>query len=129
MNRFENAKKINNQLKPSQEYQEILISKIRENPQNSRKSFDQMKLKELSVSILKYGLLQPIVVIKEDNGYIARAGNRRLRASIMAGLTTVKCFLTDSKDGREKNLVENLIRHDLTDMETAFAIQELLEDE
>ncbi len=110
---------------------EIDIDTIEPNPYQPRKHFDKQKLQELSRSIVKHGLLQPIVVISRDDGYILIAGERRLRASKLANLTTIKAIIADIKLDeirlRELALIENIQRENLNSIELANSYKELIE--
>ncbi|MGB0990711.1 MAG: ParB N-terminal domain-containing protein, partial [Halarcobacter sp.] len=68
---------------------EIEVEKVKPNPNQPRKIFDQDKLKELSDSIVEHGLIQPVTVIEEDDGYILVAGERRLRAHKLANIEKI----------------------------------------
>jgi len=110
---------------------ELDINTIEPNPYQPRKHFDEGKLKELSDSIKKHGLLQPIVVIPVDDRYILVAGERRLRASKMAHLPTIKAIVADiSLDEirlRELALIENIQRENLNPIELAHSYKELID--
>ncbi len=110
--------------------QEIDIDEIYPNPYQPRKRFNQEALKELSESISRHGLLQPIVVIKKDEGYLLVAGERRLRAHKLAGLETIKCVIADVDIDevklRELALIENIQREDLNAIELAHSYDELI---
>lgn len=115
----------------SSEYiKEIEISKILPNPFQPRTHFDQDALKELSESISHHGLLQPIVVVEKDDDYMLIAGERRLRASKMAGFDTIKAIVADieSKNLRELALIENIQRENLNPIELANAYKELISE-
>ena len=107
---------------------EIPVGSIRPNPYQPRKIFDKEKLKELSESIKKHGIIQPLVVRKKGLNYELVAGERRLRAAKLAKLQTVPVLIRDydEKQMRELSLVENIQRHDLNPLEEAKAIQELM---
>ncbi len=109
---------------------EIEISKISTNPYQPRKIFDQERLKELSANIKQYGILQPIVVNKKGDEYILIAGERRLRASKMANLTTIKANILNISDKklREIALIENIQREDLNIIEVAYSYAGLIND-
>jgi ParB family chromosome partitioning protein len=109
---------------------EIDIDKIAPNPYQPRKTFDQESLIGLSESIKKHGLLQPIVVVKKGNGYMLIAGERRLRASKMAGAEYIKAVVTDfeSENLRELALIENIQREDLNPIELAHSYSKLIEE-
>lgn len=105
------------------------IDVIKPNPYQPRKTFDQQGLQELSESIEKYGLIQPIVVLQKEDSYVLIAGERRLRASKLAGFKTIKTILVDLEQGnlRELALIENIQRQDLNPVELANSYKELLE--
>lgn len=119
----------------------VEVDKIQPNPYQPRKEFDEAKLKDLSESIRMYGILQPLVVtrhetIKEDEGlkvtYELIAGERRLRASKMAGLTQVPVLIRSGEEqGRMKlelAIIENLQREDLNPIDRARAFAQLVEE-
>ena len=107
---------------------EVPVESIRPNPYQPRKTFDKEKLKELSESIKKHGIIQPLIVRKKGLNYELVAGERRLRAARLAKLQTVPVLVRDydEKQMRELSLVENIQRHDLNPLEEAKAIQELM---
>ena len=107
---------------------EVSVESIRPNPYQPRKKFDKEKLKELSESIKKHGIIQPLIVRKKGTNYELVAGERRLRAARLAKLQTVPVLVRDydEKQMRELSLVENIQRHDLNPLEEAKAIQELM---
>ena len=107
---------------------EVPVENIRPNPYQPRKTFDKEKLKELSESIKKHGIIQPLIVRKKGLNYELVAGERRLRAARLAKLQTVPVLIReyDEKQMRELSLVENIQRHDLNPLEEAKAIQELM---
>ena len=105
------------------------LREIEPDPGQPRKTFDDETLAELSASIAEHGLLQPIAVRpKPSGGYLIVAGERRWRASRMAGLTEVPVIVKDVTDeqGMELALVENLQREDLDPVEEAAGIRELM---
>jgi len=107
---------------------EIAVGSIRPNPYQPRKTFDKEKLKELSESIKKHGIIQPLIVRKKGLNYELVAGERRLRAAKLAKLKKVPVLVRDydEKQMRELSLVENIQRHDLNPLEEAKAIRELM---
>ncbi|MDB2562141.1 ParB/RepB/Spo0J family partition protein [Sulfurimonas sp.] len=107
---------------------EIDIKTIRPNPFQPRKSFDETALQELSESIKEDGLLQPIVVSEDIDGYVLIAGERRLRASKLAKLKTIRCIVVNSDDERMRKfaLIENIQREELNSIELAVAYEELI---
>ncbi len=109
--------------------EEILLSKIRPNPYQPRKHFDPESLAELSESIKMHGLLQPIVVKEDLDGYILIAGERRLRASKLAKTKTIKAIVVSISDEqmRQHALIENIQRDELNPIDLAQAYQELIE--
>lgn len=106
------------------------INLLQPNKNQPRKIFDEEKLKELADSIKKYGLIQPIVVKKENNLYIIVAGERRFRASKKAGLKQVPVRIVDfdKKTMQEVALIENLQRENLNVIEEAEAYQGLIDE-
>ena len=109
---------------------EIDIDAIRANPYQPRRTFDEKSLKELANSIKEHGLLQPIVVIEDFDGFMLIAGERRLRASKIAGLDKIKAVVADiePKKFRELALIENIQREDLNPIDLAQSYKELIED-
>ena len=104
------------------------VDKIRPNPAQPRRYFDESALIELSRSILRYGIIQPLTVWLGAQGYELIAGERRLRAARMAGLREVPCLLAraDEEDSPLLALIENLQRRDLHWHEEADAIAKLI---
>ena len=110
---------------------EIEISKITPNPNQPRKHFDETALQELADSIKVHGVIQPLVVNKLDNGnYMIIAGERRWRASKLAGLEKVPVVVKNYSDKqiKEISIIENLQREDLNPIEAARAIKQLMEE-
>jgi ParB family chromosome partitioning protein len=110
---------------------EIAINQIKANPNQPRREFDTEALQELADSIKEIGIIQPITLRKMDDGtYQIIAGERRFRASQLAGLTTVPAYIrtADDENVMEMALVENIQREDLNSMEIALAYQHLLEE-
>lgn len=111
--------------------EELVLDSISANPFQPRKYFDEQALKELSQSILEHGLLQPIVVIEREDGYLLIAGERRLRAHKLAGLTQIKAIIADVDIDevrlRELALIENIQRENLNAIELANSYAELIE--
>lgn len=107
----------------------IDINLIKANVNQPRKFFDKEKIKELSDSIKEHGVIQPLIVVKKNNDYIIVAGERRYRASIMAGLKEIPVIVKeyDEKEISEVSLIENLQREDLNEIEKAEAYNELKE--
>jgi len=109
---------------------EVDVDEISPNPYQPRKTFDSVALQELSDSIVRHGLLQPIVVIEKDDGYLLVAGERRLRAHKLAKLETIKCVIADVDIDdvklRELALIENIQRENLNAIELAHSYDELI---
>lgn len=109
---------------------ELDISKIRPNPFQPRKVFSDSSLKELSESILEHGLLQPIIVYRDGDDYALIAGERRLRASKIAGKEKIRAIIAevDMAKLHELALIENIQREELNPIDLAKAYQKLIED-
>ena len=121
-NIMENAK--------SNEIQDIPVNEIRPNPYQPRKTFNEDALRELSESIKNHGVFQPIIVKKGIRGYDLIAGERRLRASKMAGLDKIPAIVKDFSDDemREIALLENIQRENLTAIELAWAYKGIIDN-
>lgn len=106
------------------------IVEIQTNPYQPRKHFNEAALKELAASIKAHGLLQPIVVTKELDGYTLIAGERRLRACKMANLTHINATILDIDISKfhELALIENIQREELNPIELAQSYEALLEE-
>ncbi|WP_417354769.1 ParB/RepB/Spo0J family partition protein [Flavobacterium sp.] len=110
---------------------ELEIDAIEINPFQPRTNFNEETLKELSTSIKELGVIQPITVRKlEYNKYQLISGERRLRASKLAGLTTIPAYirLADDNESLVMALVENIQRHDLDPIEIALSYQRLIDE-
>lgn len=109
----------------------IDVTAIKANPNQPRKIFDEEKLNDLSESIKEHGLLQPIVVIEnEDSTYTLIAGERRLRAHKLANIDKIKAIIVDADELklRELALIENIQRDDLNIIELAYCYAQLLNE-
>lgn len=108
---------------------EINVDEIRPNPFQPRRTFDQEALDELATSIKNYGVFQPIIVKKSIKGYDLVAGERRLRATKLAGLKTIPAIIKDFSDEemREIALLENIQRENLTSIELAWAYKGIID--
>jgi len=115
---------------PSRGVEEIEINKIKPNPYQPRREFNEEAINELANSIKKYGLLQPIVLIRDEDEYILVAGERRLRATKLLGEELIKAIVVDysKNDLREYALIENIQREDLNPIEVAYSLQSLIEE-
>jgi len=109
---------------------EISIDSITPNPYQPRRYFDENSLTELSESIKTHGLLQPVIVVQKDDGYMLIAGERRFRATKMAGFGSIKAIIADfeNQNLRELALIENIQREDLNPIELAKSYQELIQE-
>ena len=109
-------------------YRKLPLDDIRPNPNQPRKHFDEASLQNLAESIKRVGLLNPIVVVQRDNGYEIVAGDRRYRASKMAGLASISAMVLEpNHKALEVSLIENVQREDLHPLEEAHAYSELLQ--
>ena len=108
---------------------EIDINTIDPNPDQPRMHFDEEKLNELSASIREHGVLQPLLVVRQGERYLLVAGERRWRASRMAGLKKVPVIIREYSPQQvaEISLVENLQRDDLNPLEEAMGIRSLID--
>jgi len=121
---FDTTKHIDEQVS---ELKTLNISEVTADPDQPRRTFDQDALNELADSVKEHGVLQPIIVTKHNGGYQIVAGERRFRASQIAGLTTIPA-LVRSMTGQNKlevSLIENLQRRDLNTIEIATSYQKL----
>lgn len=107
---------------------EISLKDIRPNPFQPRKHFEESSLYELGESIKNDGLLQPIIVTEDVDGYVLIAGERRLRASKLAKLKTIRAIVLNSDEQRMRQfaLIENIQRDELNSIELAHAYGELI---
>lgn len=107
----------------------VNINKIRPNPKQPRKNFDDQKLQELSASIKEHGIIQPLLVHPEEKGYTIIAGERRFRAAMMAGLKEVPVIVKEllPEQVLEMAIIENIQREDLNSIEEALAYAELMD--
>lgn len=110
--------------------EEIEITLIDRNPNQPRKTFKEETLKEMATSIASYGVLQPLLLIKNGDRYLIIAGERRFRAALMAGLKTVPAIVREFTDQQiqEISLIENLHREDLNAIEAAEGMKELMDN-
>lgn len=111
-----------------QDVQEVDLAEIIPNPYQPRREFDREKLEELAQSIKEHGVIQPLIVRREEDGqYVLIAGERRFRASQLAGLVRVPVIVRDLDENQmiQWALVENIQREDLNPIEEALAYQRL----
>lgn len=118
------------QLQEGEVVQNLKIIEVEPNRDQPRKKFDEESLNDLAESIKRYGLIQPIIVTKKADYYEIIAGERRWRASKLAGLTTIPAIVRedDKKKNQEIALIENIQREDLNAFEKASGIKLLMEE-
>lgn len=116
------------QLKENDILKKLKINEVEPNRDQPRKNFNQEALEELSESIKEYGLIQPIVVTKKDGYYSIIAGERRWRASKLAGLEEIPAIVRedDERKNKEIALIENIQREDLNPVEKAIGVKDLI---
>ncbi len=109
---------------------ELEISKVEANPNQPRKIFNETSLRELADSIAVHGVIMPIVVVKRGSKYMIIAGERRFRASKLAGRVTIPAVIKDfdERSIMEISLIENLQREDLNPIEAANAMKQLMDE-
>ena len=114
---------------PREEIVKVKLSELRSNPYQPRKIFDESALQELAASIKEHGVFQPIIVKKSIKGYEIIAGERRVKASLLAGLEEIPAIIRDFNDTEmmEIALLENLQRENLNAIEEATAYKKLIE--
>lgn len=113
-----------------EEIKELPIAKLRVNPYQPRKTFNEEALKELAESIKEHGVIQPIIVKKSIKDYEIVAGERRYRASKLAGKETIPCIIRNFTDEQmmEIAVLENLQRENLNSIEEAMAYESLMKN-
>lgn len=113
-----------------QKIQQVPITLIKANPWQPRSYFDRDKLEELAQSIKQHGILQPLVVTREGDGFQLITGERRLKAAEILGLTEVPVIVrsVSNRDKLELSIIENIQRHDLNPLEEANSYKRLLEE-
>ena len=127
---FDNfEKKIVEEAKKESDIVELPLTEIRSNPYQPRTTFDEESLREFADSIKEHGVIQPIIVKKSIKGYELIAGERRTRASKMAGKETIPAIIRDFDDDEmmEIALIENIQRENLNPIEEAEALSKIIE--
>lgn len=106
------------------------LERIRRNPHQPRGTFEEQQLRELAASVAEHGILQPVLLTEVEGGYQLIAGERRVRAAEMAGLSRIPAVIRDAPDQDRLSLalVENLQRADLNAMDEARAFRRLIDD-
>lgn len=109
---------------------ELKINDINPNDDQPRKRFEEESLQELAASIRENGVIQPIIVVRKGSGYRIVAGERRWRASRLAGLSVIPAIVRDLTDLQtmEQALIENIQRQDLNPLEEAYAMDRLMKE-
>ncbi len=127
---FTNNIDIEETLQENEVIEKLKITQVEPNRNQPRKHFDEEALEELAESIKRYGVIQPIIVVKKGDYYEIVAGERRWRASKKAGLTEIPAIIrdTDERKNKEIALIENVQREDLNAYEKAVGIKELMEE-
>lgn len=128
---FVTDQKLHEALEPHESIRDLPVGQIVPNPHQPRQVFEMESLEGLAESIREHGVIQPIIVTRiGDDAYELIAGERRLKASKMAGLTTIPAIIRELSDQKKMEfaLIENLQREDLNPLEIAIAYQKL-EDE
>ena len=122
--------KIEEQMQENDVLRNLKINDVEPNREQPRKLFDQEALEGLAESIKTYGVIQPIVVTKKDDYYAIIAGERRWRASKIAGIKEIPAIIRedDERKNKEIALIENIQREDLNAYEKAMAVKNLMED-
>lgn len=118
------------QMKENDILKNLKVTEVEPNRDQPRKNFDQEALEELAESIKEYGLIQPIVVTKKDGYYGIVAGERRWRASKIAGLTEIPAIIREDNEriNSEISLIENMQREDLNPYEKALGVRTLIDN-
>ena len=121
---------IEEQLQENDVLKNLKVIEVEPNREQPRKNFDQESLEELAESIKMYGVIQPIVVTKMEGYYGIIAGERRWRASKLAGLTEIPAIIreNDNRKNKEIALIENIQREDLNVYEKALGIRNLMDE-
>lgn len=127
---FANNVPAEEELREGETVKSLKVIEIEPNRNQPRRKFDKEALEELAESIKKYGLIQPIVVTKKDKYYEIIAGERRWRASKLAGLAKIPAIIreNDEKKNKEIALIENIQREDLNPIEKALGVKSLMEE-
>ena len=125
---FENFEKNIVESTPKSDITKILLSEIRSNPYQPRKTFDESTLQELANSIKEYGIIEPVIVKKAIKGYELVAGERRCKAAKLAGLESIPAVIKDFNDQEmmEIALLENIQREDLNAIDEAEAYEKII---
>lgn len=121
---------IEEEIRDNEVIEKLKITEVEPNRNQPRKNFDEEALDELAESIKRYGVIQPIIVVKKEDYYEIVAGERRWRASKKAGLKEIPAIVRegDERKNKEIALIENVQREDLNAYEKALGIKELMDE-
>jgi len=121
---------VEEEIRENEVIEKLKITEVEPNRNQPRKNFDEEALEELAESIKRYGVIQPIIVVKKDDYYEIVAGERRWRASKKAGLKEIPAIVRegDERKNKEIALIENVQREDLNAYEKALGIKELMDE-
>ncbi len=124
------ANNIDEEIRDNEVIEKLKITEVEPNRNQPRKNFDEEALDELAESIKRYGVIQPIIVVKKEDYYEIVAGERRWRASKKAGLKEIPAIIRegDERKNKEIALIENVQREDLNAYEKALGIKELMDE-
>ncbi len=124
------ANNIDEEIRDNEVIEKLKITEVEPNRNQPRKKFDEEALDELAESIKRYGVIQPIIVVKKEDYYEIVAGERRWRASKKAGLKEIPAIVRegDERKNKEIALIENVQREDLNAYEKALGIKELMDE-
>lgn len=124
------ANNIDEEIRDNEVIEKLKITEVEPNKNQPRKNFDEEALEELAESIKRYGVIQPIIVVKKEDYYEIVAGERRWRASKKAGLKEIPAIVRegDERKNKEIALIENVQREDLNAYEKAIGIKELMDE-
>lgn len=124
-----NVEPVKEEIQAGEVIQNLKLIDVEPNKNQPRQQFDSEKIDELAESIKEYGVIQPIIVTKEDDHYKIVAGERRWRAAKRAGISEIPAIVREYTEqiNREVALIENIQRENLNPIEKAFALKELLE--
>lgn len=118
------------EIKENEVIEKLKITEVEPNRNQPRKTFDEEGIEELAESIKRYGVIQPIIVVKKDDYYEIVAGERRWRASKKAGLKEIPAIIREGTDRHNKEvaLIENIQREDLNPIDKALGFRQLLDE-
>ncbi|PWB38555.1 MAG: hypothetical protein C3F02_03175 [Parcubacteria group bacterium] len=126
----QNSAAVDDAIADGQRIQQVPITAVKSNPWQPRTYFDRDKLEELAESIKQHGILQPLVVTREGDGYQLIAGERRLKAAEILGMSEVPVIVkvVSNRDKLELSIIENIQRSDLNPLEEANSYKRLMDE-